>query len=116
MQNRTFLLCADTNRQPAISTGIERYILTGETDPLYPAWPGRFMERANLAHSDLRDALVRAVQGQSQGLSHEPLPYVDTVALTRAKVEPMVRGLFPREVRCPRDQYAFGHLARSSKV
>jgi hypothetical protein len=29
-------------------------------------------------------------------LTHAPLPETDTVALTRAKVEPMVRGLFPR--------------------
>jgi hypothetical protein len=29
-------------------------------------------------------------------LTHEPLPEADTAALTRRKVEPMVRGLFPR--------------------
>jgi hypothetical protein len=30
------------------------------------------------------------------GLSQEPLPESETVSLTRAKVEPMVRGLFPK--------------------
>jgi hypothetical protein len=32
----------------------------------------------------------------AEGLTHEPLPEADTVSLTRAKVEPIVRGLFPR--------------------
>ena len=54
------------------------------------------MERANRAHRDLRGALVHAVKRLAEGLSHKPLPHVDTVALTRSKVEPMVRGLFPR--------------------
>jgi len=54
------------------------------------------MERANHAHEDLRGALVRTVRGRAEGLTHAPLPEGDTVSLTRAKVEPMVRGLFPR--------------------
>jgi hypothetical protein len=54
------------------------------------------MERVKKAHDDLRGALVRAVRRLAEGLTHEPLPVVDTVAFTRTKVEPMVRGLFPR--------------------
>jgi hypothetical protein len=87
-----------TKSGPAtIADEIERYLRTGETDPHYAAWPGNgFMERANRASEDLRSALVREVHRLAEGLTHEPLPQADTVALTRAKVEPMVRGLFPR--------------------
>jgi hypothetical protein len=82
--------------QPIIAEEVERYLLTGESDPLYSAWSGSFMERANCAHDDLRGALIRTVSQLTKGLAHERLPETDTVALTRAKVEPMVRGLFPR--------------------
>ena len=87
-----------TKSLPAtIADEIERYLRTGETDPHHAAWPGNgFMERANRAHDDLRGALVREVRRLAEGLAHEPLPQADTVALTRDKVEPMVRGLFPR--------------------
>lgn len=54
------------------------------------------MERANSAHENLRGAVVRNVGVRAEGLTQEPLPEGDTVSLTRAKVEPMVPGLFPR--------------------
>lgn len=85
-----------TEAQPTITDEIERYLRTGLTDPLYAAWSGNFMERANRAHEDLRGALVRTVWRRAEGLTHAPLTEADTVSLTRAKVEPMVRGLFPR--------------------
>lgn len=85
-----------TETQSIIAEEVERYLLTGESDPLYSAWSGGFLERAKRAHDELRGALVCAVRQQTKGLAHEPLPETDTVALTRAKVEPMVRGLFPR--------------------
>jgi hypothetical protein len=85
-----------TEAQPTINDEIERYLRTGVSDPYHAAWPGGFMERANRAHDDLRGSLVRAVRRLSEGLTHQPLPEADTVSLTRAKVEPMVRGLFPR--------------------
>lgn len=87
-----------TKSLPAtIADEVERYLRTGDTDPHHAAWPGNgFMERANRAHDDLRGALVREVRRLAEGLAHEPLPQADTVALTRDKVEPMVRGLFPR--------------------
>jgi len=84
------------NAPPTIAEEVERYLLTGESDPLYSAWSRGFLERANRGHDDLRGALVCAVRRLANGLAHEPLPSTDTVALTRAKVEPMVRGLFPR--------------------
>ena len=72
------------------------YLLTGESDSLYSAWSGGLLERAKRAHDDLRGALVRAVSRLTKGLAHAPMSENDTVALTRAKIEPMVRGLFPR--------------------
>jgi hypothetical protein len=85
-----------TEARPTINDEVERYLRTGETDPHHAAWSGSFMERANRAHDDLRGALVREVRRLTAGLTHGPLPEVDTVALTRSKTEPMVRGLFPR--------------------
>ncbi|HWZ50709.1 MAG TPA: hypothetical protein VNW54_04515 [Granulicella sp.] len=85
-----------TEAHPIIAEEVERYLLTGDRDPLYSAWSGSFLERANRARVDLRGALVRKVRRLTKGLTHEPLPKTDTVALTRGKVEPMVRGLFPR--------------------
>jgi hypothetical protein len=85
-----------TEAHPTIDDEIERYLRTGEIDPYHAAWPGGFMERANRAHNDLRGALVHAVMRLAEALTHEPLPGADPVSLTRAKVEPIVRGLFPR--------------------
>ncbi len=82
--------------QPTIVDEVERYPRTGETVPHLAAWSGGFMERAKRAHEDLRGALVREVSRLAEGRTHEPLPQADSVALTRGKVEPMVRGLFPR--------------------
>jgi hypothetical protein len=79
-----------------INDETDRYLRTGVTDPIYGAWSGSFMERANRAHDDLRGALVSAVRRRAEGRTHAPVPEADTVSLTRAKVEPMVRGLFPR--------------------
>jgi hypothetical protein len=82
---------------PTIAQEIGRYLRTGRTDPHCAAWPGGgFTARAKRAHEDLRNALVREVQRLAAGLSHEPLPQADSIALARAKVEPMVHGLFPR--------------------
>ena len=85
-----------TDTQATIAIEIERYLRTGDTDPHLAAWPGGFMERAHRAHADLRGGLVREVKRLAQGRAHRPLPVTDTVALTRRKVEPMVRGLFAR--------------------
>lgn len=68
---------------------------TGQTDPYHAAWRGDVLERARRADEDLRRALVAEVRKLSRGF--EPvIPEVDTVPVTRRKVEPMVRGLFPR--------------------
>ena len=87
-----------TKSLPAtIADEVEHYLRTGKTDPHHTAWSGNgFMERSRRAREDLRSALVREVGRLGEGLAHEPLPHVDPVALTRDKVEPMVRGLFRR--------------------
>jgi hypothetical protein len=82
--------------RPSIADEIERYLRTGETDPYEAAWPGGVMERGRRAHADLRAALVQEVRRFAEGRSHEPVPDGVGVELTRVKVEPMVRGLFPR--------------------
>jgi hypothetical protein len=87
---------AVTEAQSIVDKEVERYLLTGESDSLYCAWPGGFLERANRAHDDLRRALVRAVRRLTKGLAQVPVPEIGTVALTRAKIEPMVRGFFAR--------------------
>jgi hypothetical protein len=86
-----------TDRAPSITDEVGRYLRTGEVDSHRTAWPGTgFIERAHRAHHDLRLALVDEMRRFAAGRTHEPLPEMDTVALTRSKVEPMVRGLFPR--------------------
>jgi len=81
---------------PTIVEEIERYLRTGDTDPLCRAWPGGVVDAGRHAHADIRGALVREVRRLAAGLSHEPVPDGVGVDFTRSKVEPMVRGLFPR--------------------
>jgi hypothetical protein len=86
-----------TATQPSIDEEIERYLLTGESDPIYSAWSGSILERANRAHANLRGALASAIRRATiNRQAYELLPEASIVALTRAKVEPIVRGLFPR--------------------
>jgi hypothetical protein len=85
-----------TETQRTVAQETERYVRTGESDPYRSAWSGGFLQREKRAHDDLRNALVREVRRLTAGLSQEPLPESDTILLTRAKVEPMVRGLFPK--------------------
>ena len=80
----------------AIQNEIQRYLLTGETDGLRSAWSGDWQERFRRGHADLRGALVGEIKRRASGRKHVPVPDVAGPALTRAKVEAMVRGLFPR--------------------
>jgi len=93
----------------AILREIEHYLATGESDPANFAWPGHVLERAERARQDLRGALFREVARRAEGRIHPPLPAVDAAKLARAKLAPMVRGLFPRAEREP----ALATLARS---
>lgn len=81
---------------PKVADEVERYLRTGDADPYLAAWPGGVIERGHRAHADLRSALIQEVQRLAQGLLHAPVPDGVGVDFTRSKVEPMVRGLFPR--------------------
>jgi hypothetical protein len=82
--------------QPTIADEIERYLRTGDADMDGWAWPGNLMERGRRQHADLRGALVEEVRRLAMGRAHERVPENVGVAFTRAKVEPMVRGLFSK--------------------
>ena len=82
--------------RPTIAEEVERFLRTGDTDTIARAWPGDFLERARRQHAELRGALIEEVRRLATGRSHEPVPANVGVDYTRAKVEPMVRGLFPR--------------------
>jgi hypothetical protein len=76
---------------------IEDFLRSGQHDIAFRTWPGEnFLVRAQFGNAALRRALVSAVRERTQ---HATLPEVltimDTVAFTRGKVTPMVRGLFP---------------------
>lgn len=85
----------------AVTAELKRYIRTGDTDPHHAAWPdSSFMARHRLARDELRTALIEAVRQRSGPWQPpESMRDLDVVALTRSKVEPMVRGLFPRSER-----------------
>jgi hypothetical protein len=81
---------------PKIPDEIKRYLRTGDADMDARAWPGDFMERGRRQDADLRAALVEEVRRLAKGNSHKPVPANVGIELTRAKVEPMVRGFFAR--------------------
>ena len=77
---------------------IKRYLRAGDHDPKFTVWPGNgFFARATEGNAALRKALIKEVRRREAGRRlPESLVPPDLVALTRAKVTPMVRGLFPR--------------------
>ena len=80
---------------------IDHYLRTGESDMMAYNWPGaNIIEQGKLASQVLTDALIGEVRRRSERVTIQipsALRGTDTVAFTRAKVEPMVRGLFPRK-------------------
>ena len=75
----------------------QRYLRTGEHEGALHAWAGEnAVASAPLGHAALLNALIAAVRTRT---AHASVPKVlvvpDVVTLTCAKVEPMVRGLFP---------------------
>ncbi len=80
----------------SIADEIERYLRTGEADMMGNPWPGDIMERGGRQHADIRGALLEEVRRLSKARTHEAVPDNVGVAFTRAKVEQMVRGLFPK--------------------
>ena len=88
-----------TSTTPTVAGEIERYLRTGDTDPYHAAWSApSFLQRAQLAGADLENALVTEVSRRANGWEPPPtrMAIEDLIVFTRTKVEPMVRGLFPR--------------------
>ena len=81
---------------------IRRYLRTGDSDPLHAAWNGGVFEAERRAREDLESALIEEVKSRAFGKRSRRLPRgLDLRSFTRAKVEPMVRGLFPAREREP---------------
>ncbi len=78
---------------------IDRYLSKGQHDDFFCTWPGDdFLARAKCGDTALREALIATVRQRTRHATvPEALAGIDVVAFTRAKVAPMVRGLFPRD-------------------
>ena len=78
---------------------IERYLRHGRHDDSFRAWPGDdFLARAKCGNATLREALIAKVRERTRHATvPEALAGIDVVAFARAKLAPMVRGLFPRD-------------------
>jgi hypothetical protein len=86
-------------RQSSLDEEVERYVRTGEHDNhLFVGWPGANLgARGEAGHAALTGALITEVQKRTP---HAAVPDVlrglDVEVFARAKLAPMVRGLFPR--------------------
>jgi hypothetical protein len=78
---------------------IERYLRHGRHDESFRAWPGDdFLARAKCGDAALREALIASVRERTRHATvPEALVGIDVVAFARAKLAPLVRGLFPRD-------------------
>ncbi len=87
--------------QICIAREIDRFVRTGNYDVLFRGWPGRHtLESIELGSQTLSDALLKEVRRREAEVSPNLIasPSGDElIAFTRAKVEPMVRGLFSRK-------------------
>jgi hypothetical protein len=86
---------------PALEREIAHYLKTGHHDPYYSVWPeGGMLVCAQKMDAVLRKALIEAVQNMAQNIPQSVLVgSPDLAALTRAKILPMVNGLFPESER-----------------
>jgi hypothetical protein len=77
---------------PSPQSEIERYLRSGEHNPLFGAWPGgNVLECARRGDADLRQALVAEVKARTAAVSvPKTLIDLDCEAFARAKVAPMV--------------------------
>jgi hypothetical protein len=88
---------------PTPASETERYLRTGDSDPIFAAWPGAsLLEKATCGDAELRTALVRVVERRTRrAVVPEEVATLDATALTLAKATPMVTGLFPERERGP---------------
>jgi len=85
------------NHSTFTAEAVDHYLQTGEHDPNNWNWPGQnFVEAEINAHRTMREALISAVLERAPRQAQAPTPHISNLAaLTRAKVTPMVNGLFP---------------------
>ncbi len=77
------------------AAAIDRYVRTGDHDFLHSSWSGSLVERSEEATRELKCALLDAVESRLRGCeARTPTQGVAFRALTRARVQPMIRGLF----------------------
>ncbi len=76
-----------TEVETSIALEIDRYLRTGDSDPLHGAWTGGdLIERAKKARDDLRGALLAEVHCRCTGAATPSLPPPEAIAaLTRQK-------------------------------
>jgi hypothetical protein len=85
-----------------IANNIDRYLQTGEHDPLFVGFPGSdHFDRIGRGYRVLADALVAEVHSRAPGEAAEvPAPFpTDVSAFAQQRIEPMVQGLFRRTDR-----------------
>jgi len=76
---------------------IRRFLATGDSDPLSYAWEGGPLEGGRRARNAMISALLAEVRRRSGERPPTRAPgALDLDEFVRSKVEPMVRGLFPR--------------------
>ena len=81
------------NVTPAQGIEVAQYIASGGYAMPASAWPGNVIDREFRQDEALRGALIAEVKRRTRRRRlHSPT--IDPVALTRERVEPMVRGLF----------------------
>src|ERR1017187_228372 len=80
----------------AMKKDVQRYLRTGQYDLYCLDWPGDIMNRERLAYGAYKTALLDKIRNAKIAKTLT-LPNVDLVTLTRQKVEPMVRGMFPAD-------------------
>ncbi len=83
----------------SLAEELQRYVRTGRHhDDFFLGWPGSdFFARAEHARTALAEALVAEVRKRTPHVvAPDALFGLDMVAFARARVAPMVRGLFPR--------------------
>jgi hypothetical protein len=87
----------------AVKHEIQRYLNTGDSDPGFTGWPGSTaFERVRNGRAALKAALVAEIEKRGVGRTGVSIiPDDELPGFTRAKLVPMVRGLFPRREQEP---------------
>jgi hypothetical protein len=77
------------------SDSVERFLSTGEHDPRFPGFEGNIVERRRRGTALLKDVLGRIVGWRAQRARRAPRVPTDVPARIRARIRPLVVGLFP---------------------